>query len=113
MKDKTLLAERTLFAIDKDLNEFEIHIAIGKPYIPAESDFWACPVSVDGLHNNLHDIYGVDSWQSLQLALKLVRVLLEDFVEKGGKMFFEKGFQNKTTKKMILPLCCSSFYIPQ
>jgi hypothetical protein len=99
MNDESLVAERILFAIDKNNSEVEIRIAVGKPY-PIDNS-WACAVKVDPLHKNLHDIYGVDSWQSLQLASKLVKILLEDFVEKGGKLYFEKGGNEETIDEIF------------
>lgn len=45
-----------------------------------------------GLHGRFPDIYGVDSWQALVLALTLARDLLAAFVEfDGGKLYREKG----------------------
>ena len=70
--------------------EFEIRAMVGMPY-KHESGDWACPVALEGLHGRLHDIYGVDSWQSLVLAMNLVGNLLTYFVEDGGKLYREKG----------------------
>src|SRR5215203_6152323 len=90
MTDKKRIAETTLYAVDKESRAFEIRAMVGAPY-KDESGDWACPVSLDGLHGQLQDIYGVDSWQSLVLAMNLVGNLLTYFVEDGGKLYREKG----------------------
>lgn len=91
MSEKEKIAKTKLYAIDKDGRGFEINLSIGVPYpMPNDKD-WACSVGMEGLHSGLHEIYGVDSWQALNLALKLPRRILTYFVEDGGKLFLEKG----------------------
>jgi hypothetical protein len=90
MSEPELIAGKTIYAIDADGRGFEIHLMVGKPY-PHEHGDWACPLALEGLHGRFPDIRGVDSWQSLVLALKLSRNLLEYFVEDGGKLYWEKG----------------------
>lgn len=85
-----MIAETILFAVDKEGREFEIRAGVGLPY-QTESGDWACAVALEGLHERLHDIYGVDSWQSLVLGMNLVNTLLGCFVEAGGKLYREKG----------------------
>ena len=46
---------------------------------------------MEGLLGLNHDIYGVDSWQSLVLAQRIVHNILSYFVADGGKLFWEKG----------------------
>jgi hypothetical protein len=58
------------------------------PY-PCDEGDWACPVSLTPLFNQLPDIHGVDSFQALSLAVKLIHSLLEDFVEKVGTLFLD------------------------
>lgn len=84
------VAERKLFASTADGHTFEIHLAVGKPY-PVSEDEWACSVLLEGLHSNLRDQHGVDSWQALQLAYQLVVRLLTYFVQDGGQLFWEQG----------------------
>ncbi len=67
-----------------------ITIRIGKPYSINDSE-WACPVALDGLYKNLTDQHGVDSLQSLNLAMRLVQQLLSHLEEEGGHFFFEEG----------------------
>ena len=93
MVERELIAERTIYAIDKDSRGFEIRIMIGKPY-EIQSGDWACPVATMGLYGVYPDMHGVDSWQALTLAQRLVEGVLGMFVNGGGKLFTEKdGFE--------------------
>jgi hypothetical protein len=51
MSERELIAERVIYAVDKDYRGFEIRIMIGKPY-QTDSKYgdWACPVAMIGLH---------------------------------------------------------------
>ena len=89
MVERELIAERTIYAIDKDSRGFEIQLMVGKPYQVSPTE-WACPVAMMGLHGALKDVHAVDSWQALTLVQELLRVLLILFVEQGGKLFFGK-----------------------
>jgi hypothetical protein len=99
LHDRIPIAERTVFAVDKDGQEFEIRAAVGVPY-EAESGSWACPVCLEGLRN-LPDMYGVDSLQALLLALKAIRNMLSYFVEQGGKLYWEKGGEELTVDELF------------
>ena len=59
-----------------------IRLRIGRPY-PAPEQDWCCPVAVDGWHGELGPIHGVDSWQALVLALRLLEEILVAEVEWG------------------------------
>src|SRR6185295_3147663 len=78
-----IVASRNLVAIHPAQGETPLRIAIGLPYKYGENE-WACPVALEGLYETLRD--GEDSFQALMLAQKLARMLLNDFVEKGGKL---------------------------
>ena len=67
-----------------------IRIQIGKPYSisPEES---ACPISMIGLYPNVQDIHGLDTFQSLALALEFVRITIRKWEEKGFKFEFPHG----------------------
>jgi hypothetical protein len=81
------IASRTLLAVEPAGREFELTIAVGRPYeVPGGG--WACPVRLDRLHERLHDMHGVDSWQALQLAHQLIAQLLGYFIQDGGKLFW-------------------------
>jgi hypothetical protein len=88
--DDSFIAQRKLFALAADGSCFNIDLGIGKPY-QISADEWACAVQVVGLHDHLHDVHGVDSWQALQLACQLAAQMLGHFTEDGGTVFWEKG----------------------
>ena len=53
---------------------FPISVRIGEPYRVNDVS-WACPVAVEGVDSKLADMYGIDSWQALLLAVGLARIL--------------------------------------
>jgi len=101
MVERELIAERTIYAIDKDSRGFEIRLMVGKPYQISPTE-WACPVAMMGLHGALKDVHAVDSWQALTLVQELLRVLLILFVEQGGKLFSEKDGEEITVDSLFL-----------
>jgi hypothetical protein len=86
---KEIIAERKMVFENKDGERKSITIRIGKPYPVSDSE-WACPVALEGLYKNLADQYGIDSLQSLILAMRLAQQLLSNFEEDGGHFFFEE-----------------------
>jgi hypothetical protein len=104
MDDREVIAERVIWAVDKNSRGFDIALMIGKPYqiTDTPNGDWACPVALIGLHGAPRDIRGVDSWQALTLAQEVLRVLLELFVESGGKLFWEKDGEEITVESLFL-----------
>jgi hypothetical protein len=84
------IAERKIVFENKSGERKSITIRIGKPYAVGDSE-WACPVALDGLYKDLHDQHGIDSLQSLNLAIGLARQLLSYLEEEGGRFFLEEG----------------------
>ena len=84
------IAERTVYALRKGGDGFQIRLMVGQPY-KTESGNWACPVALDGLHESLADIHGESSWQALMLAIRLVKLFLGFFTQDGGKLYWEQG----------------------
>ena len=95
-----IIAERKIFAISTDGQKNIFNIAIGKPY-PVDDVSWACPVKINGLHNKLKDVVGIDSWQSLNLAIFLVQQLLGYYVEDGGKLYWEEDGETLSLKDLF------------
>jgi hypothetical protein len=100
MRGTEPIAERTLFAVDKDGHALELHLLIGKPYA-LDSQDWACPVALIGLHGVFPDMRGVDSWQALMQARNLLKNLLSYFVEDGGKLYWENGGEEMTVDELF------------
>lgn len=90
MTEREIIAERTLYAVEADGHEYEIHLMIGKPY-PVDTGEWVCPVTLPGAQGRLTDIRGVDSWQALMLSTRAIRELLGHFVDVGVKLLSEAG----------------------
>ena len=84
----TIVATRSFVGRTLERGEFDIMGAVGMPYPCGEGE-WACPVFLTPLFDQLPDIRGVDSFQALSLALKLIHSLLEGFIEQGGTLFFD------------------------
>jgi len=97
--ERPIVAERNLYAIAPDGREFDLTIRINQPYQSDES--WACSVAVIGLCDRLRDIHGVDSMQALHLALRLAAQLIDDFVESGGKLYWERGGESVLVNKAL------------
>ncbi len=68
---------------------FAFTVQLGRPMPVSdepESD-WRCPVTIP-FDGRTRDIYGVDSWQALGLALSFVHSQLADFIQRGGKLYY-------------------------
>jgi hypothetical protein len=88
MADTQWIALRTVLAIDADGREFPLTFGVGVPF-ESEPGMWACPVRLDIARDVPFPIYGVDSWQAMQLAVQLIAHLLHDFTAvKGGKLLW-------------------------
>jgi hypothetical protein len=84
------VAEERLVGLEPSGARVQVIAAIGLPY-QVSPDEWACPVSLAGLHDRLHDIHGGGSLQALCLAVSLLRQLLTGFVEGSGRLFYADG----------------------
>lgn len=81
----TIIASADFLGILPTGEERRISIEIGTPYAVSEGE-WRCPVALPGWHDNLRDIAGVDSLQSLTLALRTAHTLLGHFEAEGGQL---------------------------
>lgn len=91
MVEREIIAERTVYAVDKDSRGFEIRLLIGRPYrTESENESWACPIATVGLPHPLPDMVGVDSWQALMLGRSILRSVLSSFIDDGGRLYWEK-----------------------
>jgi hypothetical protein len=94
-----LIAERRIAAVSPKGEKLTLRVAVGRPY-QVDDVSWACPVSIEGLYDKLHDAVGIDSWQALSLALGLARQLLGHFLEDGGKLYWEEGGSEMTLRDL-------------
>jgi hypothetical protein len=82
-------ATREFSCVSPTGEQFAFTMQLGRPTPVSdepESD-WRCPVTIP-FDEQTRDIYGVDSWQALCLALSLVHSLLADFIQRGGKLYY-------------------------
>lgn len=64
-----------------------VRVTIGAPQ-PNGND-WCCAIRFKGLIDNKErQLFGVDSWQAMILALKLAEAMLQNAVRKGGKLYY-------------------------
>jgi hypothetical protein len=84
------IASRELVGLDAARGEFAIRLAFGMPYQYGK-DEWVCAVALEGLYPKVSDIHGHDSFQALMLAQNFAQTLLQDFVEKGGRLLDAPG----------------------
>ena len=101
MNTPQFIAERLIHAVSREGSTTDVHLGVGTPY-EITKDEWACPVCLDGLHDNLRDQHGLDSWQALQLAYQLIEQLLTYFIEDGGKLYWP-GIGEEVTVHELLP----------
>ncbi len=103
MDEREVIAERLIWAVDRDGRGFDVALMIGKPYrADSLENYWRCPVAMIGLHGRFPDMYGDDSWQALVLAIDLTKTLLRTFVEvNGGKLHFEKDGPEGTVDEIF------------
>jgi hypothetical protein len=79
------LASRIIVAIEPDGTEQEVTLRIGTPF-EISPDEWACACAMQGCHESLGPIHGIDAWQAIQLALNLQQQLL-GYMEEDGTRF--------------------------
>lgn len=96
----TIVASRTLVGVHPDKGEMSIRIDIGMPYEFGPNE-WACPVALHGLYDQLRDQHGADSFQSLMLAQNLAKMLLSDFIEKGGRLLDASGGASVSVERLF------------
>ena len=83
-----VIATRTLDAITPSGERTRIVVSLAMPYPHGNS--FRCPVRVAGLDYDYTppDIGGSDAIQALLLAMSLAFGLVDDFVRRGGRVFY-------------------------
>jgi hypothetical protein len=96
-----IIAEREMVCMKPSGEKFLVTIRVGKPYQLSDIE-WACPVEAEGLYGKLVDIHGVDSFQSLILAIRMLCQLLKSFIENGGRVFWADGKDELTLEELFI-----------
>ena len=78
--------ERTLRAKEANGEAFDMVLRVGNPH-PSKVD-WACTVSITRLSERPRELFGIDSWQALQIGLQLIAHELDGFISRGGQLFW-------------------------
>lgn len=87
-----MIAERRLTLISDAGEAREIVVRIGKPArSPDHADF-ACECQIAGFgESSVKRIYGLDAFQSLQLALKFISMMVNHYSqEAGGRIYWQE-----------------------
>ena len=80
----SVFAERTFDLVENGIRR-ELRLRVGTPKA-RESD-WACQVQVVGLQDDhIFEIFGIDSLQALQLAVKFIGILLKAKQDDGAQI---------------------------
>jgi len=100
---QVLIPETSLLAQRPGGEEkFPLRLGLGRPFRSDEGT-WACPVIIDGLYAKLCPVFGIDSWHALQLGNRLIRQLLTQFHEQGGRFFWADDFCTPLSLDQIWP----------
>ena len=88
LDESKVIATRTLDGVTPSGDRTRIVVSLGIPYVWRNS--FRCPVRVTGLDYDYTppDIGGWDAIQALLLAIRCAAGLLEDFVTRGGRIFY-------------------------
>ena len=87
MKSEDTVAQIRLLRVSSAGTKLPVEVRIAKPYY--DGKFWKCPVYLEGFHTKIPDICGMDSLQSLCLAIKMVGELLLHIQQEGDRVIFE------------------------
>jgi hypothetical protein len=94
------IAERELICERAGGGRIRVTLRIGRPYRASDVD-WACPVEAEGLFGRLADIHGIDSFQALVLAQRLLRTLMYREVENGGTFWWADTHEELNIEEMF------------
>jgi len=82
IENPTYIATEEILWLKEDGTEVSIQAAIGMPY--KTHGGWSCPATLMGVDERYPDIAGASSFQSLNLAMRLIRQRLGHLLEDGA-----------------------------
>ncbi len=94
------MASRIVKAKDSTGKEFDMALEVGLP-IQKDLNQWRCSVRVTNVFEPARDIYGMDSWQAVQLAFQFISRLLEDFVSRGGQLYWQESMEPLAVRELF------------
>src|SRR5947209_20546293 len=88
LDENKIIATRTLDGITPSGERTRIVVSLAQPYPWLNS--YRCPVRIAGLDYDYTppDIAGSDAVQALLLAISMAFGLVDDFVQRGGRVFY-------------------------
>ncbi len=98
-ENPTYIATQDILWLRGDGGKILIHALIGIPY--RTSDSWACPVALIGVDGRYPDRVGVSSFQSLNLAMRLIRQRLGHLLDSGEVLVFPNSESDRLNLKVL------------
>jgi hypothetical protein len=93
-----VIAEREFVIREISGSEIDAIARIGRPHIDESGDNWVCPyeINVAG-ESRIFGMHGIDSFQALELTIKMVEVEIGvEAKKRSGKLFFlEEPYEPK------------------
>ncbi len=89
-----MIAERRLTLASDDGTHLDLVVRIGKPQRSPDREEFSCECQIAGLdQSKVWRIYGVDTFQAIQLALSFISTLLNQYrrESKGSIYWLEPG----------------------
>ncbi len=75
-----ILAERVLTLGDENGGTAQVFVRLGKPQSSPIGDEFHCTGQIVGIGDErIHEIFGIDAFQALQLTLRYISIKLRDF----------------------------------
>jgi len=95
------LVKRTWFAIAPDGGHHEVDLIVGPPTQRSSGD-WAVRVSLGVVEPRPTEIYGVDSWQAMNLGMRFIGRLLESAEKEGWQFYWNSGGERASPGDLFL-----------
>lgn len=78
------IATRSFVLMRSGRTNVAVTLVVGKPYIVDEREA-RCPIRIDGLAGQYDDVSGGDTFQALSLALRFLRLRIDEQVADGDR----------------------------
>ncbi len=79
------IASAVLVLVRPNGERVAVTVKVGRPYVVGELEA-RCPVAIEGLEPQYSDISGNDTLQALSLAMRFLRLRLDDQLAKGSRL---------------------------
>jgi hypothetical protein len=87
IENPTYIANEEILWVRADGTEVLIQACVGIPY--KSSSAWACPAALIGVDERYPDVIGESSFQSLNLAMRLIRQRLGHLLDAGEVLTYQ------------------------